>query len=92
MCVRVCVLVYRTGIVWNGLICGYANILHTSSSFHAYTHIHTQNTHILMPFEDHELMGLKLKVNTGKENGDGGGSNEIKQCSFLPVMIGCHLR
>jgi len=47
------------GIVWNELIRGYANVVHTSSSFstHACTH-----AHILIPFEDHELMGLKVDI------------------------------
>ena len=44
VCVRV--LVYGAGIVRNELICGYANVLHTSviPSTHTHTHIHT-HTH-----------------------------------------------
>ena len=55
------VLVYITGIVWNELIklCGYANALHTSSSFRPHTHTHT---HILIPFEDSEPTGLKVDI------------------------------
>ena len=58
-----CVLVYSMGIVWNELICGYANVVHTSSSFCPHTHIHT-HTHIciFIPFEDCELMGLKVDI------------------------------
>ena len=37
---------YSTGIVWNELIRGYANILHTLSSFHPHTHAGT-HTHTL---------------------------------------------
>ena len=50
---RIRVLVYSTSIVQNELICGYANVLHTLSSFHP--HAHT-----LKPFEDGETMGLKV--------------------------------
>ena len=53
------VCVYSTGIVRNELICGYANVVHTSSSFHTHTHAHA-HTHTFIPFEDHELMGLKV--------------------------------
>ena len=34
------VLVYSTGIVQKELICGYASVVHTSSSFHTHTHTH----------------------------------------------------
>ena len=51
--------VYSTGIVRNELMCGYANVVHTSSSFH--THIHT-HTHILIPFEDSEPTGLNVDI------------------------------
>ena len=54
-CLCVCVLVYSTGIVWNEVMCGYANVVHTSSSFCPHTH-----THILKPFEDSEPTGLKV--------------------------------
>ena len=36
--------VYSTGIVRNELMCGYANVVHTSSSFHTHTHTYT-HTH-----------------------------------------------
>ena len=52
------VLVYSTGIVRNELICGYANVLHTSSSFRT----HTQHTHTYTQFEDHEPTGLKMDI------------------------------
>ena len=49
------VLVYSTGIARNELICGYANVVYTSSSFcphthtHTYTHTHTDaRTHAHM--------------------------------------------
>ena len=59
------VLVYNTGIVRNELICGYANVLHTSSSFrpHTHTHAHTHaRMHILIPSEDRESTGLKVDI------------------------------
>ena len=40
-------------------ICGYANVVHTSSSFRPHTHTHT---HILIPFEDSVPMGLKVDI------------------------------
>jgi len=46
VCVRV--RVYSTGKVRNELICGYVNVVHTSSSFRPHTHTHTYthtNTH-----------------------------------------------
>ena len=49
------VLVYCTSIVRNELIYGFANVLHTSSSFRP-------RTNILIPFEDHELTGLKVDI------------------------------
>ena len=66
------VLVYSTGIVQNEL-CGYGNVVHTSSSFRPHTHTHTtQHTHtrmyarthtIFIPFEDdHEPTGLKVDI------------------------------
>ena len=39
VCVCQCVCVC-TGIIWNELIYIYANIVHTSSSFHPHTHTH----------------------------------------------------
>ena len=64
-----------TGIVQNELLCGYANVVHISNSFHpcTHTHIHTHthtrthahthtHTHILIPFEDSEPMGLKVDI------------------------------
>ena len=55
-CVRM--LVYSTGIVRNELICGYANVVHTSSSFrphtHTMTHTHTLSTFSYHPDEDRE--------------------------------------
>ena len=40
---RVCVyLCVNIGITWNELICGYANIVHTSGSFRPHTHTHTR--------------------------------------------------
>ena len=43
------VLVYSTGIVRNELICGYSNVVHTSSSFRPHTHIPTHAcTHACM--------------------------------------------
>ena len=61
------------GIVWNKLICGYANIVHTSGSFlpctYARTHTHTQkhththtHTHILILFEDREPTWLNVDI------------------------------
>ena len=55
------VLLYSTGMVWNELICGYANVLHTSGSFRPHTHTHAR-THIHIPFEDHELTRLKVEI------------------------------
>ena len=52
-------LVLSTGIVRNELKCGYANVVHTSSSFRPHTHTHT---HILIPFEDSEPTGLKVDI------------------------------
>ena len=49
-----CLCVY-TGIAQNELICGYATIVHASSSFRTHTHTHT-------PFEDCELTGLKVDI------------------------------
>ena len=51
------VLVHSTGIVRNELKCGYANVVHTLSSFRTHTH-----THILIPFEDSEPTGLKVDI------------------------------
>ena len=51
ICVCVCVCVY-TSIVWNQLECGYASVVHTSSSFCPHTH-HT-------PIQGYELTGLKV--------------------------------
>ena len=48
------VLVYSTGIVRNELICGYANVVHTSSSFCSHTHTHT-----VSPSEDCKTDGAK---------------------------------
>ena len=56
------VRVSSTGIVWNeliGLICGYANIVHTSSSFCPHTHTHSLSHH---NYEDRESMGLKVDI------------------------------
>ena len=66
-------LVYSTGIEWNELICGYASVVHTSSSIHTHTRMHTLtyslthththlHSHTLIPFEDHELTGLKVDI------------------------------
>ena len=44
-------------IVWNELICGHANVAHTSSSFRPHTH-----TQILIPFENQEPTGLKVDI------------------------------
>ena len=55
-CLCVHVLVYSTGIVRNELMCGYANVVHTSSSFCPHTHT------ILIPFEDSEPTGLKVDI------------------------------
>ena len=41
-----CVLVYCTGIVRNELICGYAKVVHTSSSYRTHTHTHTHSYHL----------------------------------------------
>ena len=43
-----------TGIVRNELICGYASVLHTSSSFrpHTHTHTHTFSYHLRTMFHD----------------------------------------
>ena len=57
VCERLCVC---TGIVQNELICGYANTVHTSSSFHPHAHARAHHTHISILSEDLELMGLKL--------------------------------
>ena len=54
VCVRV--LVYGAGIVRNELICGYANVLHTSKSFRPHTHTHTYthtHTHTRMHTRTH---------------------------------------
>ena len=61
-----------TDIAQNELICGYANVMHTSSSFHSHTQTHTRmhththththtlsHSHILTPFEDRKLTGAK---------------------------------
>ena len=45
-----CLCVY-TGIARNELICGYATVVHASSSFHPHT-----------PFEDCEPTGLKVDI------------------------------
>ena len=57
---------YSTGIAQNELICGYANIVHTSSysvhtGMHAHMHAHTY-TDILIPFGDREPMGLIVDI------------------------------
>ena len=57
-CVRVCVC---TGIVWTELICGYASVVHTSSSFYTHTHAHT-SARILIPFEDCKQTVLKVDI------------------------------
>ena len=44
----------------NELICGYANLVHTSS-YSVHTHPHT-HTHILIPSEDHKPTGLKVDI------------------------------
>ena len=75
------VLVYSTGIVQNEL-CGYGNVVHTSSSFRPHTHTHTtQHTHtrmyarthtIFIPFEDdHEpmLQSGHCQISNAKEKG-----------------------
>ena len=49
------VLAYTTDIAQNELICGYVSVVHTSSSFRTHTHI-------LIPFEDCELTGLKVDI------------------------------
>ena len=59
MGVCVCLCIYSTGIVRNKLICEYANVVHTPSSFRPHTHTHTL---ILIPFEDHEPTGLKVDI------------------------------
>ena len=54
--------VYSTGIVvlvWNKLICGYANSILQVHSVHTHTHTHT-HTHILS--EDREPTGLKVDI------------------------------
>ena len=53
-CLRVCVLVYSTGIVRNEQMCAYFRFI---PSIHTHTH-----THILIPFEDSELTGLKVDI------------------------------
>ena len=71
MCV--CLCTDSAGIAWNELICGYANVVHTSSSFRTHTHTHTHthtvtHTHIHTvahthkPFEDREPTGLKVDI------------------------------
>ena len=50
-----------TGIAWNELICGYANVVYTSSDS-AHTHTHT---HTLIPFEDCKPTGLIVDIATG---------------------------
>ena len=66
MCVCVCVHAF-TDIVWNELICGHASGVNTSSLFNTHTHTHTHthtrsHTHILIPFENHKPMGLKVNI------------------------------
>ena len=46
-------LVYNSSIVRKELMCGYATVVHNSSSFHPHTHI-------FIPFEDSEPTGLKV--------------------------------
>ena len=82
MCV--CLCTDSAGIAWNELICGYANIVHTSYSAHThthtYTHTHTHtltHTHILIPFKDHELTGLKVDIAVG-----------LGIVSLLPHLLG----
>ena len=53
----VCACACGIGIVRNELICWYAKVVHISSSFRTHTH-----THILIPFEDRELTGLKVDI------------------------------
>ena len=60
------VLVHSTGIVRHELICGYANVVHTSVSFRPHTCTHT-HTHILIPFEDSEPTGLEVHIAGYKE-------------------------
>ena len=55
MCICLCVY---TDIEQNKLICGYASVVHTQVHF-VHMHVHT---HILVLFEDHELMGLKVDI------------------------------
>ena len=53
---KVHVLVYRTGVIWYELMCGYANVVHTP------VQVHSVHTHILIPFADCELTGLKVDI------------------------------
>ena len=65
MRVSVRVLVCSTGIVRYELLCGYANVVHTSSSFRAMPVLYTSTrtlTRILKPFEDSEPTGLKVDI------------------------------
>ena len=56
VCIHVCVF---TGIIWNELIYGCANIVHTSSSFHPHRHTHSHtHTHL----RTNGLTGLKVDV------------------------------
>ena len=69
---HVCVCIALAGIVQNELICGYANVVHTSSSFRPHTHTqhtHTQHTHSPIPFEDSEPTGLKVDIAAWSPNG-----------------------
>ena len=61
MCVCLCVY---TDIAQNELICGYASVMHAQVHFicvrtHTHTHTHIP---IIVLFEDHELMGLKVDI------------------------------
>ena len=51
--------------VWNELICGQANVLHSSSSVHPHAlslSLSLTHTHMLIQFEDRELVGLKVNT------------------------------
>ena len=55
-----CACVHSTGILQNELMSGYANVMHTSSSYRTHT-LHNTHAHahtcILKPFEDSEPTG-----------------------------------
>ena len=60
-----CVLVYSTGIVRNELICGYANVVHTSSSFRPRTRTHSYT--IWWPWTDGAKSGHCRLYNIASE-------------------------